>query len=267
MSDVTGTLASLQRKCGKFVYIRGLSHVGRLIWLDFASSSAGLPDTRERRRWARGMLFVLGQPCMRWCFHGMLIPEELGKFYCIHQFGKNILQQGLIEDKTHGDKPPSRVLYVRISALNKCHPNEVIHLHQVVVFDREGKNWALATNGARAKQASVHSTVERNGAQFLIDGNFKTCNHTAHGAPSNSICEITLASPVAVHQVVVHNVKWDERWHSSERLDGSIIKLLDDRQSVMLSHTFSKRTEPELFHSADSKYCGPGDCIPEHICS
>ena len=204
-----GTLASLQRKCGKFVHLRGLSHVGRFIWL-LASSSAA--DTRERRTWARGMVFVLGQPCMRWCFHGMLIPDQIGKLYCIQQFGNNILQQGLVEDtcKTHGGKPPSRVLYVRISALNKCHPNEVISLHQVEVFDREGKNWALATNGARAKQASVHGIVERNGAQFLIDGNFKTTsNHTAPGAPTNSICEITLASPVAVHQVVVHNVGWN----------------------------------------------------------
>ena len=143
---------------------------------------------------------------------------------------------------------------VRISALKKRHPNEVIHLRQVEVLDREGKNWALATNGARAKQASVHSTVELNGAQFLIDGNFKTANHTAHGAPSNSVCEITLASPVAVHEVVVHNVAWNPRWHSSERLHGSVIELLDDRRSVLLSHTFSKSTEPELFHSADSKY-------------
>ena len=155
-------LTSFQRKCGKFVRIRGLSHVGRLIWF-FASSDE--TDACGRRMWATGVLLVLGQPCMRWCFNGILAPDHIGKFWCIQKFGDSqmdsIRKQGLAEDKEGDEKPVSykHILHVRIFAGDKCHPNEVIHLRQVEIFDHTGKNWALATNGGQAKQASVHSTL------------------------------------------------------------------------------------------------------------
>ena len=95
---------SFQHNCDKFVHIRGLSHVVCHIWLFVSSNET---DACGRRTWATGVLLVLGQPCMRWCFDGILASDHIGKNWCIQNFGDIILKQGLVEDKKQDGKPPS----------------------------------------------------------------------------------------------------------------------------------------------------------------
>ena len=133
--------------------------------------------------------------------------------------------------------------YVELSAAGKAQPKDVIHLRQVEAIDSNGVNQALAANGGTAWQASCH--MDGRGADKLIDGEFESSNHTAHGKDSTT--RITLKHPTDVHELVIHNARWSERWQSSERIAGSVVRLLGENRSVIWSHTFSKAVDPGLF--------------------
>ena len=139
------------------------------------------------------------------------------------------------------------VRYVELSAAGKAQPKDVIHLRQVEAIDSNGVNQALAANGGTAWQASCH--MDGRGADKLIDGEFESSNHTAHGKDSTT--RITLKHPTDVHELVIHNARWSERWQSSERIAGSVVRLLGENRSVIWSHTFSKAVDPGLFQADD----------------
>ena len=145
--------------------------------------------------------------------------------------------------------PWPAVRYIELSAAGKSHPNEVIHLRQVEVFDSSGTNQALSTNRATAWMGSMHGSVAT--ADKLIDGDMDSgSNHTAHGGDSTT--RITLAQPTDVYALAIHNVTWNAQYKSSERLVGSVVKLLSEDKSIVWTHTFSKAEDPSLF-----KYDGP----------
>ena len=146
-------------------------------------------------------------------------------------------------------------------ASHRGHPNDVIHLRQVEVYGFDGLNYALATNGALATQASLHEGKPGLGADKVIDGNLTTFNHTKHG--SDSTTTITLLEAVRVERIVIHNVAWNDKWKNSERLEGATMRVLDEHGNALVVHTFSKSGEPRLFKGPDDGLSAARETRPD----
>ena len=137
----------------------------------------------------------------------------------------------------------SDVKTVELSASGKSFPNDVIHLRQVEIFDKAGKNWALSSNGGAARQASTHKAKNGSptGAEILVDGDLNTNNHTAH--KKDSTTRITLPAPVVVARIVIHNI----RTENAARLNGSTITAKSASGRIVWAHTLQSSTSPDLF--------------------
>ena len=137
------------------------------------------------------------------------------------------------------------VQIVELSAAGKSFPQDVIHLRQVEIFDKAGKNWALSSNGGAAWQGSSHKAKNGTptGAERLVDGDFDTNNHTAH--KKDSTTRITLPAPVNVARIVIHNI----RTENAARLNGSTITVKSAAGRVVWTHTLRTSTSPDLFEA------------------
>ena len=141
---------------------------------------------------------------------------------------------------------------VRISSEGKSVPDDVIQLRQVYVYDMDGKNVALASNGGSAVQSSTHA--KGTDADLVINGSLERCNHTAHQKNgAGGWLEVKLARPTAVSKVVIRNTKlvWQDR-PSALRLAGSSIELLDRDGQPFKKEIFDVAKHPKLFeHETD----------------
>ena len=182
--------------------------------------------------------------------------EERARTLAERSFGWKA-NYGMLVSKAEGERRRREALeqvrqrdavYCKIKALRIESRQQPIHLKQIQIFDANGVNVALASNGGSAKQSSYHMHKEwgeTRSAAKLIDGNLSTNNHTAHG---DEWVEVVLPNPTLVSAFAIHN--HDQIYNGKDkgdRLLGSVLKLLDDKQKVVHTQTFSKQASPGLF--------------------
>lgn len=162
---------------------------------------------------------------------------------------------------------PPKVRMLRIFA--KRNP---IYFRQVEMRGVDGTNYALSSMGGKAEQNPTHRDAQRTyHAEFIIDGNLKTGNHT-HPGPSGSWVTVTLAQPQRIAEVIIYNNPLIGQGGVRKALsaEGHELELVDEDGNTCSHLVLSQRSHPEFFaeetlqlrlHFDRDKYA-LGRCLP-----
>lgn len=142
-------------------------------------------------------------------------------------------------------KEMSKIRYIKLNKLG-----DFLNIQQVEVYDENGINVALVKKpGVGTPVATMSSSYGRSNPYMALD--WPNIAHT--GVKSGGWWQVDLGKLVNVKKIVIHNRRWGHQT-SLNRLNGTVLSLMDDNYTVVWTATLNSNSKQEFIFN--TKTCG-----------